>query len=74
MIPKDNEADLEDLARGGPRQAEVSPVEDLAQALAVTLRNTTLQEGRLFFGAGPDAEPAKVCRTRCDFSTRCSHG
>jgi len=56
VIPKDNEADLEDLAQEVRDKLEVSPVEDLAQALAVTLRNTSLQEGRLFFGAGPDAD------------------
>ena len=53
VIPKDNEADLEDLPREVRDRIEVSPVEDLAQALAVTLRNTSLQEGRLFFGTGP---------------------
>jgi ATP-dependent Lon protease len=56
VIPKDNEADLEDLAPEVRDRLEVSPVEDLAQALAVTLRNTSLQEGRLFFGAGPEAQ------------------
>jgi len=56
VIPRDNEADLEDLPREVRDRIEVSPVDDLAQALAVTLRNTSLQEGRLFFGAGPTAE------------------
>ena len=56
VIPKDNEADLEDLPREVRDVIGVSPVEDLAQALAATLRNTTLQEGRLFFGTGPTAE------------------
>jgi ATP-dependent Lon protease len=56
VIPRDNEADLEDLAPEVRDRLEVSPVEDLAQALAVTLRNTSLQEGRLFFGAGPEAQ------------------
>jgi len=56
VIPKDNEADLEDLTQEVRDKLEVSPVEDLAQALAVTLRNTSLQEGRLFFGTGPTAD------------------
>jgi ATP-dependent Lon protease len=56
VIPKDNEADLEDLSNEVREKIEVSPVEDLAEALAVTLRNTSLQEGRLFFGSGPNAE------------------
>jgi ATP-dependent Lon protease len=55
VIPKDNEADLEDLPSEVREKIEVSPVEDLAAALAVTLRNTSLQEGRLFFGS-PNAE------------------
>ena len=56
VIPKDNEADLEDLPQEVRDRIEVSPVEDLAQGLAVTLRNTSLQEGRLFFGTGPTVE------------------
>src|ERR1700693_3038273 len=56
VIPKDNEADLEDLPAEVRERIGVSPVEDLAEALAVTLRNTSLQEGRLFFGSGPNAE------------------
>ena len=56
VIPRDNEADLEDLPHEVRDKIEVTPVDDLAQALAVTLRNTSLQEGRLFFGAGPTAE------------------
>jgi ATP-dependent Lon protease len=56
VIPRDNEADLEDLPREVRDKIEVTPVDDLAQALAVTLRNTSLQEGRLFFGVGPTAE------------------
>jgi ATP-dependent Lon protease len=55
VIPKDNEADLEDLPQDVRDRIEVSPVEDLAQALAATLRNTSLQEGRLFFGTGSTA-------------------
>jgi ATP-dependent Lon protease len=54
-IPKDNEADLEDLPKEVRDRIEVSLVEDLAQALAATLRDTSLQEGRLFFGGGDSA-------------------
>jgi len=60
VIPKDNEADLEDLPKEVRDKIEVSPVEDLAQALAGTLRDTSLQEGRLFFGAGPGAETGRA--------------
>ena len=54
-IPKDNEADLEDLPKEVRDRIEVRLVEDLAQALAATLRDTSLQEGRLFFGSGDSA-------------------
>jgi ATP-dependent Lon protease len=56
VIPKDNEADLEDLAREIRDRIEVSAVEDLTEALAGTLRDTSLQEGRLFFGGGSAEE------------------
>ena len=50
VIPKDNEADLEDLPKEVRDEIEVSPVETLAEGLAVTLRDTSLSEGRLLFG------------------------
>ncbi len=53
VIPRENEADLEDLPEEVRRTLEVSAVESLAEALAVTLRGTTLREGRLRFE--PDA-------------------
>jgi ATP-dependent Lon protease len=56
VIPKDNEADLEDLPQEVRDRIEVSPVEDLTQALAGTLRDTSLQEGRLFFGGDSSAK------------------
>ena len=46
MIPKENEADLDDLPNEVRDELEVSPVETLAEALAVTLRDTSLSEGR----------------------------
>jgi ATP-dependent Lon protease len=59
VIPKDNEADLDDLPRDVRERLVVSPVETLAEALSITLRNTTLRDGRLLFGdahgAGPQA-------------------
>ncbi|MBS1118075.1 MAG: ATP-dependent proteinase [Deltaproteobacteria bacterium] len=50
VIPKDNEADLEDLPEEVRRMIDVSGAETLAEALAVTLRDTTLRDGRLQFG------------------------
>ena len=52
VIPKDNEADLEDLPAEVRATLEVHPVESLGEALAVTLRDASLQEGRLLFGGG----------------------
>jgi ATP-dependent Lon protease len=56
LIPKDNEADLEDLSEEVRGSIEVFPVTTLAEALAVTLRDTALENGRLLFGAGGQAE------------------
>jgi ATP-dependent Lon protease len=50
VIPKENEADLEDLPREVREGIQVFPVESLAEALAVTLRDGALREGRLSFG------------------------
>jgi ATP-dependent Lon protease len=56
VIPKENEPDLEDLTEEVRDSIEVSPVETLAEALAVTIRDTALQEGRLLFGASQAPE------------------
>ncbi len=58
VLPRENEADLEDLPEEVRRGIEISPVESLAEALAVTLRDTTLQEGRLLFGTVAATPPA----------------
>ena len=59
VIPKDNEGDLEDLPQEVRDKIEVIPVENLAEALAATLRDTSLKEGRLFFGTGPKPETGR---------------
>jgi ATP-dependent Lon protease len=51
VIPKANEPDLDDLPKDVLASLQVFPVETLAEALAITLRDTTLRDGRLFFGA-----------------------
>jgi ATP-dependent Lon protease len=50
VIPHDNEADLDDLPAEVRDMIHVTPVDTLAEALAITLRDTTLRDGRLFFG------------------------
>jgi ATP-dependent Lon protease len=49
VIPRENEPDLEDLPREVRETLKVTPVDTLAEALAVTLRDTTLRNGRLQF-------------------------
>ena len=55
VLPRENEADLEDLPEEVRRLLDVSAVDNLAEALAVTLRGTTLQEGRLLFDGDGDS-------------------
>src|SRR5262249_5742437 len=56
VIPRENEADLDDLPSEVRDQLAVTPVDTLADALAVTLRDTTLRDGRLWFGTGSHAD------------------
>ena len=49
VIPHENEPDLEDLPEEVRRMIQVHPVQDLGHALAVTLRDTALENGRLLF-------------------------
>jgi len=58
VIPRDNEPDLEDLPKEVRDEVLASPVETLAEALAVTLRNGSLQEGRLSFDVPETELPA----------------
>ncbi|HVV85242.1 MAG TPA: endopeptidase La [Kofleriaceae bacterium] len=48
VIPRDNEPDLDDLPPEARAMLTVTPVDSLAEALAVTLRDTTLRDGRLW--------------------------
>jgi ATP-dependent Lon protease len=50
VIPRDNVADLEDLPADVRDRLTVSAVDNLAEALAVTLRDSSLRNGRLTFG------------------------
>jgi len=59
VIPKENEPDLEDLSEEVRRQIEVFPVSTLAEALAVTLRDTRLSNGRLLYGTDRGVESVK---------------
>jgi ATP-dependent Lon protease len=59
LIPKDNEADLEDLSREVRDSIEVFPVTTLVEALSITLRDTALENGRLLFGTGVEPEEGR---------------
>ena len=57
VLPKDNEADLEDLPKEVVEKLEVHLVNELGEALALTLRGASFREGRLLFG---DENPKDV--------------
>ncbi len=57
VIPSDNEADLEDIPGEVRRRLDVHPVGELGEALALTLRDVSFRDGRLFFG---DERPEDV--------------
>ena len=50
VIPKENEPDLEDLPDEVRKKIDVYPVQELGEALALTLRGASYKEGRLLFG------------------------
>src|SRR5437868_1001478 len=58
LVPKDNEADLEDLPRDVRDELEIYLAEDLGEVLAVTLRGASYKEGRLLFGDHPPGTSA----------------
>jgi ATP-dependent Lon protease len=49
LLPKDNEADLEDLPEAARDQLQFHFAEDLGDVLALTLRGASFREGRLLF-------------------------
>jgi ATP-dependent Lon protease len=57
VLPKENEADLEDLPREVRERIRVHPVAELGEVLAIALRGASFQEGRLRFA---DASPSVV--------------
>ena len=49
LVPKDNEADLEDLPQDVRDTLEIFLAEELGEVLAITLRGASFREGRLLF-------------------------
>jgi ATP-dependent Lon protease len=58
VIPRENEADLDDLPTEVRDRLTVSAVDTLGEALAITLRDTTFSGGRLRFGGRGPGERA----------------
>jgi ATP-dependent Lon protease len=54
VLPADNEADLDDLPEEVRKGLEIHLVDELGEALALTLRGATLREGRLLFPEDPE--------------------
>jgi ATP-dependent Lon protease len=50
ILPKENEADLEDLPEEIRKTLDISLVSTLGEVLALTLRGASVREGRLLFG------------------------
>jgi ATP-dependent Lon protease len=55
LLPKQNEPDLEDLPEDVRRDLQVLGVEELGEALALTLRGASMREGRLHFAESATA-------------------
>jgi ATP-dependent Lon protease len=49
LLPKDNEADLEDLTQEVRDSLEIFLADDLGEVLAITMRGASYKEGRLLF-------------------------
>ena len=56
ILPKDNEADLEDLPEDVRRELTAIPVAELGEVLALALRGGSFEGGRLLFTEDPSAE------------------
>jgi ATP-dependent Lon protease len=50
LLPKENEADLEDLPKEVRDKLQIHLVSELGEVLALTLRGASFREGRLLFG------------------------
>jgi ATP-dependent Lon protease len=59
VIPRDNEADLEDLPQEVLRQLEIHTVEEIDEVLPIALRGASLHDGKLRFAELAQAEPTR---------------
>jgi ATP-dependent Lon protease len=62
VLPKENEADLEDLPEDVRRSLRVHLVEELGDLLSLTLRGARFEAGRLVFEGNAPVEPSLVAK------------
>jgi ATP-dependent Lon protease len=62
VLPKENEADLDDLPEDVRRSLEVHPVEDLGEVLSLALRGAKFEAGQLVFEGPAPIEPKMVSK------------
>jgi ATP-dependent Lon protease len=60
VLPKENEADLDDLPEDVRQTLSVHLVEELGEVLSLALRGATLQGGQLVFADGPVPHEPKM--------------
>lgn len=62
LLPKENEADLEDLPEDVRKTLDVHAVEDLGEVLSLALRGAKIEAGHLVFEGPAPVEPKMVSR------------
>ncbi|MGH7614692.1 MAG: endopeptidase La [Gemmatimonadales bacterium] len=62
VLPKENEADLDDLPEDVRRSLEVHPVEELGEVLSLALRGAKFEAGQLVFEGPAPIEPKMVSK------------
>ncbi len=60
VIPRGNDGDLDELPADVLSSLTIHVVDSLSEALAITLRDTTLRDGRLFFAPPVEPPPAPM--------------
>ena len=62
ILPKENEADLQDLPEDVRKSLDVHAVEELGEVLSLALRGARFEEGHLVFEAEAPIEPSLVSK------------
>ena len=62
VLPKENEADLEDLPEDVRRSLDVHAVEELGEVLSIALRGAKFEAGQLIFDGPAPVEPKMVLK------------